>query len=186
MISPLRLPAVSAMLAAFQEGGEHAQKFLGISLTIWQVVNLVLFLGVLVFFVAKPMAAAFRKRQVEIEERSRKTEEQRREVDRLSAEIRERTARLETEIEAIRRQGVAEGESARAALSERAREEAERLRRDAMEEIERRLLAAKDELRRSAAELTAAAARELVSREITPEDRERLLTESVSRMKATR
>lgn len=153
---------------------------------IWQIVNLVLFLAVLVYFVAKPMAAAFRKRQVEIEERSRVTEQQRRDVDRLSAEIRQRTQRLEIEIEEIRRQGIAEGESARAALADRAKEEAERIRREAAEEIERRLAAAKDELRKAAADLTASAAVAIVSREITEEDRERLLRDSVSRMKAMR
>jgi F0F1-type ATP synthase membrane subunit b/b' len=174
------------LLFFLQEGAGHAEKFLGIPLPIWQIVNLVLFLAVLVFFVAKPMAAAFRKRQVEIEERSRRVEQQRQEVDRLSAEIRERTARLEIEIEQVRRQGIAEGESARAALADRAKEEAERIRRDAGEEIERRLAAAKDELRKTAADLTAEAAAAIVSREITEEDRERLLKDSVLRMKATR
>ena len=184
IVSP-RLPApISAVVFLLEEEAEHAARFLGIPLWIWQIVNLVLFLGVLVFFVAKPMAAAFRKRQLEVEERRKQAERQRAEVDRLSVEIRERTARLETEIEEIRRQGIAEGESARAALSARAREEADRVSRQAAEEIERRLAAAKMELRQAAADLTASAASEIVSREITDEDRRRLLSESVARVKA--
>jgi F-type H+-transporting ATPase subunit b len=169
-----------------QEEAEHAAKFLGIPLWIWQIVNLILFLAVLIYFVAKPMAAAFRKRQLEIEERRKQADRQRAEVERLSVEIRERTARLEVEIEEIRRQGIAEGESARAALSVRAREEAERVRRQAAEEIERRLTAAKMELRKVAADLTVTAAAEIVSREVTDEDRRRLLSESVSRVKGSR
>jgi F-type H+-transporting ATPase subunit b len=169
-----------------QEEAEHAATFLGIPLWIWQIVNLILFLAVLIYFVAKPMAAAFRKRQLEIEERRKQADRQRAEVERLSIEIRERTARLEVEIEEIRRQGIAEGESARAALSVRAREEAERVRRQAAEEIERRLTAAKMELRKVAADLTVTAAAEIVSREVTDEDRRRLLSESVSRVKGSR
>jgi F-type H+-transporting ATPase subunit b len=187
VIAPLRLPVpISAVFLRLEEEAEHTAKFLGIPLWIWQIVNLILFLGVLIYFVAKPMAAAFRKRQLEIEERRKQAERQRSEVERLSVEIRERTARLEIEIEEIRRQGIAEGESARAALSVRAHEEAERVRKQAAEEIERRLTAAKMELRKAAADLTVSAAAEIVSREVTDEDRRRLLSESVSRVKASR
>ena len=56
--------------------------------------------------------------------------------------------------------------------------------REAQEEIARRLTAAKSELSRAASELTASAAREILSGEITGEDRQRLLAESVEKMKA--
>ena len=59
--------AVPAALLFASEEGEHAGAFLGIPLTVWQAVNLVLFLAVLIYFVARPMSAAFRKRQDEIE-----------------------------------------------------------------------------------------------------------------------
>lgn len=187
MIDALRLPApIPGAFLRLQEEAEHAAKFLGIPLSIWQILNLILFLAVLIYFVAKPMAAAFRRRQLEIEERRKQAETQRAEVERLSVEIRERTARLEIDIEEIRRQGIVEGESARAALSVRAQEEAERVKRQAAEEIERRVTAAKMELRQAAADLTVSAGSEIVSREITDEDRRRLLSESVSRVKASR
>ena len=187
MILSLRLPAaIPAVLFLLQGETEHAAKFLGIPLWMWQIVNLVLFLAVLIYFVARPMAAAFRKRQLEVEQRAREAERQRADVERLSLEIRERTERLEHEIEDIRRQAVADGESARAALTQRAKEEAERVRQESGEEIERRLAAAKAQLRQAAADLTASAASEIVSREITEDDRRRFLTESVSRMKVTR
>jgi F-type H+-transporting ATPase subunit b len=187
VISPLRLPAaIPAVLALVQEEAAHAERFLGIPLWIWQIVNLVLFLGILIYFVAKPMAAAFRKRQQEIEQRGQEAERRRAEVERLSVEIQERTVRLEREIDEIRRQGVSEGQSARAALVERAEQEAARVAREAGEEIERRLIAAKLALRQTAADLTASAAVEIVSREVTDEDRRRLVLESASRVKATR
>lgn len=180
-----RLPAAFSA-ALLSEGGEHAERFLKIPVWIWQILNLGLFLAVLLYFVAKPMAEAFRKRQDEIEKRRAEAEKQRAHVRRLASELAERAARVEREIEEIRKQGRADGEQARRALTERANEEAERIRRDAGEEIERRLAAAKAQLRQTAAELTGAAATEILSREITLEDRQRILSESIVRMREVR
>ena len=48
----------TAVLLFLQEEGGHApEKFLGIPLPVWQLVNLVGFLAVLIYFVAKPMEA---------------------------------------------------------------------------------------------------------------------------------
>jgi len=125
------LPALTAALVLSSEEGEHAAAFLGIPMVVWQIANLVLFLAVLVYFVARPMSAAFRKRQDEIEERRRQSEKQRADVERLSADIRERTAKLEREIEEVRKAGIAEGQEARAQLAVRADEEAARAVREA-------------------------------------------------------
>ena len=178
------LPAPLALLA--EEGAEHAGAVLGVPQWIWQLANLVLFIGVLVYFVARPLADAFRNRQLAVEARLKEARERRAEAARFESEMQERMQALEREVSEIREQGRAEGEIARAALEERAKEEAERIRINSEEEIERRVAAAKSELRREAAKLMAAAAGEIVSREITEEDRHRLLTESVSRLKAAR
>jgi F-type H+-transporting ATPase subunit b len=180
------LPAGFIAILIVSREGHEASKFLGLPLWIWQVLNLVLFLGVLFYFVAKPLSETFRKRQLEIEERRKEAEKQRASVDRLALDIRERTAKVESEIEEIRRQGRADGEDARKALAARADEEAERIRRDATEEIERRVAAAKSELRQAAADLTARSATEILSREITPADRERLHADGVARVKDAR
>ena len=176
-------PHAAAVLFLLEEEGHHAEKFLGIPLPIWQLVNLVLFLAVLGYFVAKPLANAFRNRQLEIEKRTKETEHRRAEVDRFAREIEERTVRLEREIEDVRRQGVADGQAARAELLARAEQEAERVRREAIEEIDRRLEAAKTQLRGTAADLTTERAAEILAREINDEDRRRLLEDSVNRLK---
>src|SRR4029453_6112139 len=143
----------------------------------------VLFLAVLAYFVAKPLANAFRNRQLEIEKRTKETEHRRAEVDRFAREIEEGTVRLEREIEEVRRQGVADGQVARAELLARAEQEAERVRKEAIEEIDRRLAAARLELRQHAADLTASSAVDLVSRAVNDEDRRRLVLESAARVK---
>lgn len=177
-----RLFVVLPLLLMASEAEEHAAAFLGIPLWIWQLANLVLFLGVLLYFVARPIAAMFRKRQLEVEERLREAKAMRAEATRLEADVHERMARLDVEIEEIRARAVSEGEAERAALGERANQEVERARREAEAEIGRRLAAAKLELKRTAADLTAATARDLLSAEITDDDRRRLLEESVTRL----
>jgi F-type H+-transporting ATPase subunit b len=174
--------SASPILAMLADEAEEAAKFLGLPMWIWQLANLVLFVGVLLYFVAKPLGAAFRARQVQIEERRREAEKKRATVENLAAEIRSRTAAIDKEIGEIRERGRADGEEARRALAERADAESERIRREAGEEIERRLAQAFGELRRTAAALTASTATDILAREITPEDRERLLVDSVARL----
>jgi F-type H+-transporting ATPase subunit b len=173
----------TAILLLVQEEGHAPEKFLGIPLTVWQLVNLVLFLGVLIYFVAKPMSAAFRARQLEVEKRAKDAEHRRAEVDRLAREIEDRTARLEREIEEIRKQGIQDGASAKEELVARADAEVERTRKEAQEEIARRLAEAKAELQQSAAALTAGRASEILAREINADDRRRLIEDGVSGLK---
>lgn len=177
-----RLFSVLPLALMATEAEEHAAAFLGIPLWIWQLANLALFLGVALYFVARPIAAMFRKRQLEVEERLREAKALRAEAARLEADVHERMARLDVEIAEIRARGIAEGEAERTALSERADREVERARREAEAEIGRRLAAAKQELKRTAADLTASTARELLSAQITDDDRHRLFEESVTRL----
>jgi F-type H+-transporting ATPase subunit b len=177
----LVLPVPLQSLA--QEGAEHAGEVLGLPAWLWQLANLVLFLGVLVYFIARPLAEAFRKRQLDVEERLKLARERRTEAARFEAEIHERMTRLEREVAQIRSQGAADGEAEKRALIERAGQEAERVRQSSQEEIERRLTAAKLQLRAVASDLAASAATKLLSREITDEDRRRLLNDSVARLK---
>ena len=165
----------------FRLEGEHAGP-LGIPVVIWQAVNLIGFLAVLLYFVARPLTNLFRQRQLEMERRLKEAQDRRAEAARLEAEIHERMARLDRELAEIRARGVAEGEATRAELIRRAEQEADSVRRQAQEEIGRRLESAKAELRRVAAQLTATTAREILSGQMTEEDRRRLFEESVARL----
>ena len=165
---------------------EEAAAFLGLPLWIWQLANLALFFGLLAYFVGRPLAQAFRKRQEEVAARGLEAQRLRAEAERLSAEIRERLSKLDLELADVRARGAAEGETERAALVARADGEAERVRRESIEEIERRLAAAHEALRQAAADLVASSAREIVEREITQEDRRRLLEEGVARLEGSR
>lgn len=178
------LAAFPILLFAAPETEGHAATFLGLPLWLWQLANLALFLAALLYFVARPLAAMFRNRQLAVEERLREARAMREEAAKVETEVHARMARLDDEIREIRARAVTEGEAERAALAQRADQEVERVRREAEEEIGRRLAAAKQELRRTAADLTGSTARELLASQITEEDRRRLLEESVARLDA--
>ena len=176
----MSLVSFPAVLLA--EPAETAEGFLGLPMWIWQLVNLVAFLGVLGYFVVRPLTQAFRRRQQAVEDRIIQSRKQREEAARLETEIHTRMAQLDRDLAQVRARGLVEGEQARTELIRKADEEAERVRREVEEEIARRLAFAKEELRRAAADLTAAAAIERLSVEITPEDRRRLLEEAVKNL----
>jgi F-type H+-transporting ATPase subunit b len=171
-------------VALLSEGAEAAKGPLGIPMTIWQLANLVGFFAVLLYFVARPITNVFRQRQLDIAKRLEDAERQRAEAARLEVQIHERLAALEKELEEIRVRGVAEGESARAALLEQAERDADNVARSAQEQIARHLESAKEELRGLAADLTAKSAGELLSSSINEEDRRRLFEDSVSRLRS--
>jgi F-type H+-transporting ATPase subunit b len=177
------LPVFAALALSAEE---HGEKFLGLPMWIWQLANLIGFLGVLVYFVARPLTQAFRSRQQAVEDRIAKAREEREHAARLETEIHERLARLDQELAEVRARGLAEGESARAALIQKADEEVERVRRESELEIARRLAFAQEELRRTAADLTASAALSRLSSEINDEDRKRLLNEALSNLGESR
>src|SRR5262249_56195752 len=104
---------------------------LGIAMKMGEVGNVVGLVTVLLYFVARPITNVFRKRQLDIAKRLEDAERQRAEAARLEVQIHERLAALEKELEEVRVSGVAEGESARAALLEQAERDAEAVGRSA-------------------------------------------------------
>ncbi len=170
------LPALGAEEAA------SAEKFLGIPVDLWKTVNLLLFLGLLVYFLGKPFNTYFRKRREDLDRQLDKAKTDREQALSLAAEMRARLSRLESEIAAIRLRGAEEGEAEKAAQLAAAEKDAETILKNATEEIDRRLASAKQELARTASDLASARAKEILSRSITDEDRRRLLEEGVGKI----
>ncbi len=163
--------------AAEEEG--VPQKFLGLPVDIWKLVNLILILGLLVYLLGKPFNTHFRKRREELDEAIDRAGVERDKALALASEMTARLASLEKEIAGIRARGAVDGENEKRAQIEAAARESEMLRRNAADEIERRLAAAKKDLARAAADLAADRARDVIAGAITDDDRRRLLDESV-------
>ena len=65
VFAALFLAAVPAWAA---EEEEVAQKFLGLPVDLWKLANLLLILGVLVYFLGRPFSQHFRKRRGDLDE----------------------------------------------------------------------------------------------------------------------
>jgi F-type H+-transporting ATPase subunit b len=162
------------------EEEEVAQRFLGLPVELWKLVNLLLILGLLVYFLGKPFNTHFRKRREDLDDAIDRASAEREKALALAAEMTARLASLEKEIAEIRARGSREGESEKRAQIDAAAREAETLRKNAADEIDRRLASAKKDLASAAAALAAERARDVIAGAVTEEDRRRLLDESVA------
>jgi F-type H+-transporting ATPase subunit b len=173
--------AVAAPAWAQEEGGTGT--WLGVPRVVWYSLNLILFLGLLGWLLAKPMAKFFRSRQEEIAESLAEARRQREEAARMKTEMEQRLASLEGEISALRERLRQEGEHEREALARQGEQDAHRLLAQLDEEATRRVEEARTTLAREAAGVAAELAWELLQREVTPEDRERIFRTTLDRLR---
>ena len=175
-VSLLALPAW-----AVEEAGEG---FLGLSPLFWKVANFILFFGLLFYLLVRPLSKFFHTRRAQIDAQMKESVHQQQEAERLRTEMEERLAALSGEITALRERMRRDGERERAALERQGDEEAARLVAQIDQEASRRVAEARRELAADAAEVAAQLAIELLQRELTPEDRERIFRTTLERLSA--
>ena len=163
---------------------DEGQTHLGIPDYIWLPVNLILFLYVLSRLVGKPMMASLDARKEGIAEELQNARQQLEEADRLQADAGKRLADVESEIADLRARATTDGEAEAARIAVQTKEEEARFLRRVEEEISRREAETRARLAQDAADLTAQMARDLLEREMTDEDRRRVLEHSLEAMKS--
>ncbi len=169
-----------AQAAEAAEGA--AATFLGIPTVLWKIANLVVFMGVLAWLLARPLSRFFHTRREEIVRELREAERLRAEAVAMQQEMTAKMAALEGEMTALRDRLRREGEAERERLLVEGEQEAAKLLRQVEDEAARRLLAARQQLAREAAEAAAAVAWEILGKEITPEDRDRIFEATLARL----
>jgi F-type H+-transporting ATPase subunit b len=176
------LTFVCALIFAIlvDKGATH----LGIPDYIWLAVNLTLFLYLLARFVGRPMAAYLESRRQGIGEELARAREQLVEADNLKAEVTRRLADVENEVTELKQRAEEEGRAEAERIAEQTRRDEERFLRRVEDEITRREAETRNRLARDTAALTAQLARELLEREMTDEDRRRVLERSLEAMGA--
>ncbi len=174
------LAAMPAMAA--EEGGEAT--FLGLPVVLWKTLNMLLFFGLLFYLLAKPLSRFFVARREEIVHQLEEARRQREEAERLRAEMEARVASLEHEILALQKRLREEGQRELEALERQGDEEAARLLRQVSQEADRRVEEARRTLAGEAARLASEMAFDLLRRELTPADRERIFKETLDRLEA--
>jgi F-type H+-transporting ATPase subunit b len=165
--------------AAQAAGGEG-----GASDLVWRVINVALLLVVLAVFARKPIQAFFAARRDQIANDVESAARQRKEAEERYARLQRQIAALDTELEGIRTTARQRAAAEREQMLADARAAAERIRREARLAVDQELRRARHELRREAADLSVELAGDLLARQVSDADRDRLIDELITRVEA--
>lgn len=162
-------------------GGEaHAEKtYFGIPGWILKTVNMLLFLGVLFYFVGKPVKKAFAERSEAIRKAADEARERRARADRLAEDIQSRLAAIEQEVRSIHERAQAEGERQKRELIAAAETEAQKILQAARNEVDSRVKRARTELTEYAGQLASERAEAILRETINEQDQRKLFEDSL-------
>jgi F-type H+-transporting ATPase subunit b len=147
-----------------------------------KVFNVLLFVGVLVYLLRRPVGQAFRERRENIRRELMRAQEERNAALAKLEEVEGRLALLDSEVEAIRAQAQKDAEEERVRIERQTEEEIRKIREQSQREIENAAKAARAGLRAYAAEQSVRLAEEMIRRDIRPEDDARLVSEYVEEL----
>jgi F-type H+-transporting ATPase subunit b len=168
------------MLIALPAGAESEGHGGGLRDLLFSALNLVLLLGVLIYFARKPVADFFEDRRKRIQGDLESAKKEGAEAEARYAKWQRRLLDLEGELAEIRETARARAEAERAQILADAAAGAERIKRDALETVDQELRRARAQLRREAADLAVELATERLRSQVSSDDQDRLLDEFVS------
>ncbi len=160
---------------------EQSNKW-GVWFDIGRFFNLAMVIGVLVWAGRKPLANFFITRTQTIRERLVEAQEARKEAEEKLREIGTRMSRLDEELTEIRQQAEREAVEEYGNLLAAAERDAQKINDHARQEIEGMTRAAHAELKIHAADLSVRLAEDRIRKEITDEDRNRLVSGFVEKL----
>ena len=149
-----------------------------------QAVGFLVVLAVLWKFVFGKVGGLLEERRTEITTQLEQLKTDREELDRLTAETRQRLGDIETESQAKIQAAIDQGNAERQQIVDQARQEASDEIARARAEIQREKDEAISELRGVVAELAIDAAGKIISAELTPERHQNIIDNSISRLSA--
>jgi len=159
--------------------GHHEKTYFGIPGWILKLANMLLFIGVLVYFVGGPVKSAFAERSAAIKRASDEARERREKADRMAGDIQARLTAIEGEVRAIHERAQAEGERQKRELIAAAEAESQKILANARNEVDNRLKHARTELTEFAGQLASDRAEQILREKITEQDQKNLFNESL-------
>jgi len=156
------------------------------SFEFWRWLNLLIFVGLFIAILRRPVSEAMRARREGIRRDLMRAQEERNAAMAKLEEVEARLARLDSEVAAVREQSEREGAQERERIRRSTEEETLKLREQAQREIESMGKAARQELREFAAEQSVQLAEEMLHRDIKPEDDARLVSLRVEELGGVR
>jgi F-type H+-transporting ATPase subunit b len=187
LLGALLLTAVALPVLAAEEGGGHEPaRFLGLPRWVWLWANLLLFLGILGYFIVPGVRGFLESRSKEIATSLERARTQQEEARRMKQDLSSQIEALRREMDDLVKRTEADAEREREEILAQAERDRERLLAQTQQEIELRTGIARKELQRYAAELAATLARERIEREVDPAKLQRLFDESLRRLESER
>lgn len=171
-------------------GAEHAQeqhqekRYFGIPAWILQTANILLFIGLLVYLVRKPVGQMFRDRSDTIRTQLSEAKTRREKAERLAEDIQSRLSQIENEVGTILQRARDEGDRQKKEMIAAAESEAEKILASARNEVEQRVKLARKELTEYAGQLAADRAERILEGALTEADRRKLFTEGLQGLAA--
>ncbi len=167
--------------------GAHAEKtYFGIPAWVLKLVNLVVFLGLLIWVLKGPIASAFKARGEQISAELAEARERNAKADRLALDIQARLDQIQGDVAAIVERAKVDGEKQKVEIIEAARVEAEKILAPALGEVDSRIKQARKELTDYAGQLAADKTHEILASSMTESDRKRVFAESVKAIEETK
>lgn len=178
---PAALFFVALVLTAAPAAAAEGTTF-GIPNPWWKLLNLILFLFALVWFIGRPLGRFLEDRRRGIRASLDEAQEKLERAEALRAEIGERLQRVEGEVAELRARAESEAHAEAEQIAEETKAEEQRFLQRVEDEIDRRTAETRQQLARDAIDLTAQMAKELLENELTDTDRTRLLEKSLAAM----
>ncbi|HMV51051.1 MAG TPA: ATP synthase F0 subunit B [Blastocatellia bacterium] len=147
----------------------------GVHPAIAKLVNLVIFLGIMIYLLRKPAKEFFANRLAEVRATLQQAAKEKETASAKMAELDARLKRLDSEVAEIKAQAQREAAAERERLQAEAVRDAEKIRATAQREIEAAKQIAMSELREFAATKSVDLAEQIIRRELKPEDDAQLL-----------
>ncbi len=160
-------------------GGQAPKTYFGIPGWLLKLINMLAFLGLLGWWIGKPVKAAFASRGEHIRREQEQARERRQKADQMAADIQARLSRIEQDVRSIRERAEAEGQKQKRELIAAAEAEAAKILQAARNEVENRLKSARKELTEYAGQLASERAEAILREKITDEDQRKLFDESL-------
>lgn len=167
--------AVPAMSFAAEEG-EHAVSLMS---WVWKIVNFAILVGVLSYFLAKPIKEHLRLRRELIEKSIKEGQEAKELAAKALAEVEERLKLKDKEVAEIIASAVEAGEREKVRLVEEGEKLKVKILEQAKTNIDFEVKKAKEAIQAEAVDASIKLAEEKIRAKMTPQEQERLLSESI-------
>ena len=185
-LAQMRLPAALALYivllataATAAGGGDDHDPIME---AVWQGVNLLLIVGVIVYFARRPVSSFFATRRADIKNELDEAAELLGLAEKRNAELQRRLVDLSSKVDEIRKGATQRAHEESERIVAEAHAAADRIRRDAQAAVDQELRRAQTELRQEAASLALELAAGKLEEHVGDADRDRLMDEFITRV----